>query len=92
MGPADHQHQPGRAPRGVLTDTRADEQLLAELAAVEDRHPGWHAFLSDERRSWATRVHHADGMGCGITLDANSPSLLDWVITAWEHADTGSAA
>ena len=69
----------------TITDPRAAEQLRAELHRVEELHPGWHAFLSDEDRCWAVRVHRADGTGCGVTLDANSPSLLDCVITAQEH-------
>jgi hypothetical protein len=68
----------------MMTDPHADEQLHAELADVEAHHPGWHAYLSDERRSWAVRVHPADPTGCGVTLDAPSPRLLDYVITAWE--------
>jgi len=70
---------------GMMTDPRADEELRAELDRVQQLHPGWHAFLSDERRSWAVRVHPGDGTGCGVTLDADHPSLLDCVITAWEH-------
>ena len=55
-------------------------QLAAELADVKAAHPEWSCFLSDELRCWAARAYKHGG---AITLDANSPALLDEVITAW---------
>jgi len=73
----------------TITDPRAAEQLRAELDRVQQLHPGWRARLSDQDRCWAERVSgdgHPDS--CGVTLTAGSPSLLDCVITAWEHRGT----
>lgn len=58
--------------------------LSAELAQIDQLHPGWHAWPSDEGNIWATHVHRSDETGCGVTLDAPSPARMDEAIADWE--------
>jgi hypothetical protein len=57
----------------VDTDGKTPQQvrgtLAAELATVEDKHPGWHCWLSSELHSYATRAYRHR---CAVTLDAAS--------------------
>ena len=48
-------------------------------ADVDARHPGWHAWLSDEGRCWATSTDSLFG-GSGQTIDADTPEELDAVL------------
>ena len=48
-------------------------------ADVDARHPGWHAWLSDEGRCWATSTISPFG-GSGQTEDADTPEALDAVL------------
>lgn len=64
--------------------------LRAELREVEQRHPGWHTYLSDEGRCWAVTVHAPGDSGC--TVDGNTPELLHQRIASAEHEWQGLGA
>lgn len=57
-----------------------------QLATVESVHPGWHAWVSDGGRCWATSPHSHDPAGSGATLDADTAAELDAQIGLFESA------
>ena len=77
-----------------MTITSTDS-LAEQLAAMDAKHEGWHAWASDEpRHLYATRVRTVAEMasqdaagprsGSGITLHAETPLMLDMAIAAYE--------
>jgi hypothetical protein len=52
--------------------------------AIEDAHPGFHLWHSDEGREYATSTV-SDLGGSGTTLDAPSVERIEEVIGEWEH-------
>lgn len=75
--------------------------LAERLAAIDAKHKGWHAWPSDEGHLYAVRVRATAEMasqdaagprsGSGVTLDAETPLLLDRAIARYE-GDTRKAA
>jgi hypothetical protein len=58
--------------------------LRAELQAVEQDHPRWHAWLSDAGRCWAATTQSWGG-GSGFTVDGSTPDQLGHAIAVAEH-------
>lgn len=64
--------------------------LTDAMRLVETRHPHWHLFLSSAARVWAVTTLCEAG-GCGTTLDAPTPELMDHEIAKWEHRQERAA-
>jgi hypothetical protein len=73
--------------------TRIDGLSLTEAEhAIEEAHPRFHLWHSDEGREYAT-IPESDLGGSGTTLDAPSVERIEQVIGQWEHEhDPGVAA
>ena len=57
--------------------------LSDALRVIQQHHPHWHVWHTPTI-VWATRPISAIG-GCGTTLDAPTPELLDQVLAECEH-------
>ena len=68
--------------------------LSAELRAVEVKYPGWHCWRSDTGVVHAATCRCAYPQGCGTTVEARTPDLLDHAIAVVVHdwAVSGAAA
>lgn len=67
----------------------ADKGLRAELTEVEQKHPGWHCFLSDAGKPWACTTK---GPARGYTVSGGTPELLGHEIAKAEHEWARAAA
>ena len=68
----------------IITETAL--ALSAELRAVEQDYPGWHAWRSDKGIAHATACRCAYTEGSGTTLTAPTPALLGHAIAEQLHA------
>lgn len=57
--------------------------LTEERLAIESRHPGWHVWMSDAGKPWAT--HRPDENGNEATVTAPHIGLVDHEIAEFEH-------
>jgi hypothetical protein len=67
--------------------------LRDELRAIDQKHPHWHSFVSDQGRLWSVTSHTPTGLG--YTVSAGAPQVLDLEIAKVErlwHLPRGSAA
>jgi hypothetical protein len=55
--------------------------LLDELAAVDARFPGWHAWHSDLGRCYAVHANCSSG----VTLYAPTPALIVLAVAQYQH-------
>ncbi len=66
--------------------TSADiDAIMDDLARIETACRGWHTWVSDAGRFWATATESA-GAGSGTTVDADTLKELRKAITAAESA------
>lgn len=68
----------------------SDTHIRDAMHLVEQRHPYWHLYLSDADRVWAVTTL-CEASGCGTTLDAPTPELMDREIAKWENRQERAA-
>ena len=63
----------------ATTDLKVSDD---ELSRLRDKYPGWHIWMSQARRLWATRkgyisLCHRPDSRWSMTVDADTPEDLD---------------